>query len=274
MRRRLEAERGRAGRSWRRTAAPATSASRATTSPDCRRTPTSRSSSTTTSATGPSTTVTPRAASFSASSADSAGRPLRKSVTSSVHWPQSGAPCTANGVARDDADRPGRAPRSRGSRGSAARRGRTARPARAMSGSTSVRPVVTSSRRAATVVPSSSVSSNPASRPVGRGDAAAPHLHAVRRHLGAADLQQLGGRGALPAEVVVHVTGRGVAGVARVHHQDRAAGPAQGQRSAQAGGSAADDDHVVARLCSPCRRVCGVVRRIDKLRCRNGKLSA
>ena len=117
-----------------------------------------------------------------------------------------------------------------------------------MSGSTSVRPVVTSSRRASTVLPSSRASSNPASLRRGRGDAAAPHLDAVRRDLGAADRQQLGRRGALPAEVVVHVVGRGVAGIARVDHQDRAAGPAQGQRPAQAGGSAADDDDVVA-LC-------------------------
>src|SRR6478752_239361 len=50
---------------------PATSASSRTTSPDCRRTPARRSSSTTTSAIGPPTTVTPRAASFSASTGDS-----------------------------------------------------------------------------------------------------------------------------------------------------------------------------------------------------------
>ena len=71
-------------------------------------------------------------------------------------------------------------------------------------------------------------------------------LHPVLLDLLTADGEQFGGRCALTSEVVVHVSGGGVARMAVIDHQDRAARPAEGQGSAQAGCAATDDHHVVS----------------------------
>src|SRR5204863_4996271 len=68
---------------------------------------------------------------------------------------------------------------------------------------------------------------------------------AVPPHLGAPGRVELGRRGAVPAEEVVHVAGRGVARVARVDDQDRAAGSGQRDRAAQPGRAAADHHDVI-----------------------------
>ena len=68
---------------------------------------------------------------------------------------------------------------------------------------------------------------------------------AVPPHLGAPGRVELGRRRAVPAEEVVHVAGRGVARIARVHDQDRAAGPGQRHRAAQPGRAAADHHDVI-----------------------------
>jgi hypothetical protein len=68
---------------------------------------------------------------------------------------------------------------------------------------------------------------------------------AVPGYLGAPGRKELGRRGAVPAEEVVHVAGLGVSRVTHVDDQDRAAGPGQRDRAAQSGRAAADDHDVV-----------------------------
>jgi hypothetical protein len=81
--------------------------------------------------------------------------------------------------------------------------------------------------------------------PGGRDDLAGDHGAAVPGDLGPAGGQQVARRGAVAAQVVVHLGGRGVPRRTAVHHQHRPARPAQGQRPAQPGGTAADHHHVV-----------------------------
>ena len=205
-----------------------TTTSRATTSPSASRTPVSRSSST--SSRGDLAVDDRDARGRRAARARRrrargrcAGRASRRrsSCRHISAW------CTRHRAGREDADRAGRAPPSRGSRGSAARRGPTARPRPGTSGSSSTSPVVTSSRRAATAPAVGQADAGTRRRP-GRS-AVAPgrsrNRAAVPGDLGPADREQLGRRRALPAQVVVHVAGRRVARLARVDHQHRAPGP-------------------------------------------------
>jgi hypothetical protein len=85
----------------------------------------------------------------------------------------------------------------------------------------------------------------PLAVPAQSGDPAGLDLAAVPPHLGAPGREELGRRRAVPAEEVVHVSGWGVARVARVDDQDRAAGPGQRDRAAQPGRPAADHHDVV-----------------------------
>ena len=118
--------------------------------PSASRTPVSRSSSTTSPATSPGTTATPAAASLRSP------RPTartRRRVQEQRHVVAPLAPHqrlvhAPSAPVAEHADRPGRAPPSRGSTGSAARRGPSARRSPGTSGSSSTSPVVTSSRRA------------------------------------------------------------------------------------------------------------------------------
>ena len=80
--------------------------------------------------------------------------------------------------------------------------------------------------------------------PGGRDDPG-HHLSPVAGQLRPADGQRVTGRCALPAEVVVHAVGRGVARLARVDDEDRPARARQGHRPAQPGGAPADDHDVV-----------------------------
>ena len=116
-----------------------------------------------------------------------------------------------------------------------------------MSGSSSRRPVATSTRRAETRRPSASRTRKPRGR---RGTQIASTVPAtisaaVAAHLVAAGGQQLGGRHPVAGQEALHVGGGGVAGLAGVHHQDPAAGPGQDQGRGQAGGAATDHHHVV-----------------------------
>jgi hypothetical protein len=77
------------------------------------------------------------------------------------------------------------------------------------------------------------------------GDPSCLDPAAVPGYLGASGRRELGRRGAVPAEEVVHVAGRGVARVTRVDDQDRAAGPGQRHRAAQPGRAAADHHDVI-----------------------------
>ncbi len=124
------------------------------------RTPTSRSSTTSTAATSPSTTVMPRAANCSACSGVGAGIVWEKKVTSAVHCRNSNAWCTDIGPLASTPTA-----RSRTSHPWQYGQCSTSRPHRsrspATSGSSSTRPVVTSSRRARTERPSASVTANP-----------------------------------------------------------------------------------------------------------------
>jgi len=86
----------------------------------------------------------------------------------------------------------------------------------------------------------------PLAVPAQGGDPAGLDPAAVPGYLGAAGRKELGRRGAVPAEEVVHVGGRGVARVARVDDQDRAPGPGQRDRAAQPGRAAADHHDVIA----------------------------
>ena len=120
-----------------------------------------------------------------------------------------------------------------------------------MSGSSSRRPVVTSSRRAEIRCPSARQDPEPAS--------------AVRHQLGGGarrrcrrrscftssrpTRQQLAGWEAVAGQEAVHVGGGSVARRAGVDHQDLASGPGQDQSCGQPGCAAADDRHVVLRSC-------------------------
>ena len=129
----------------------------------------------------------------------------------------------------------------------------TSRPHRSASpgtsGSSSASPVVTSSRRAGDGGPVGQLTAKPGSVLAGDGRAEVTvpvtHLAAVAGHLGAADREQLGRRGAVAGQVVVHARGRGVARAAGVDHQHRRGGtaPAPAPRSARR--PAADHHHVV-----------------------------
>ena len=77
------------------------------------------------------------------------------------------------------------------------------------------------------------------------GDGAGDDLAAVPRDLVPAGGEQLGGWQAVAGEVAVHVGGRGVARLARVDHEDLAAGAGEDQGCGQAGGASADDGYVV-----------------------------
>ena len=87
----------------------------------------------------------------------------------------------------------------------------------------------------------------PAHRPR-RGDRAGDHLTAIARHLCPAGGQQVSGVHSLPAQVVVHVSGRGVARESGIDHQHRAACAPEGQRPAEPGGTTTDDNDVVGLL--------------------------
>jgi hypothetical protein len=87
------------------------------------------------------------------------------------------------------------------------------------------------------------------------GDPVGEHLHAVRRHLRATVHEQLQGVDALAAEVVVRMSGRGVAGLAGVDDQHRSTRPAEGHRAAQPGRTATDD-HDVVRVLLPVLCLC------------------
>ena len=76
-------------------------------------------------------------------------------------------------------------------------------------------------------------------------DAVGQHLDAVRRHLGAADLEQLQRVDPLTAQVVVGVVGGRVAGLARVDDQHRPLRATERHRAAQPGRAATDHHHVV-----------------------------
>ena len=256
-----------------------TRAWQSTTSSAASRTPASRSPVTSRPATCPSTTAMPRAASCSRCSSSglgtgSAGRASRSRSTAAT-----AAPGARPAVRWPGRRWPGRGPPSRGSTGSAARRGPTARPGPGRSGSSSTRPVVTSSRCARTDDPSSRVDQESTVRPCSTAVTVpvtiSPPYPITSARPAASSWS---GRHALAAQVGVHALGRCVARLTRVDHQDRAAGPGQRQRPAQAGGAATDDHHVVLRLprrFSP--RSIGAAhcpRRqpgIDKLLCRIGK---
>ncbi len=76
-------------------------------------------------------------------------------------------------------------------------------------------------------------------------DLAGDDLSAVPAHLGAAALQQLGGRDPVVAQQAVHPLGRRVARRSGVDHQDRAAGAGQHQGPVQPGGAATEHHDVV-----------------------------
>ena len=204
----------------------------------------------------------------------------RNSTTSALNCRNSSAWCTA--VGRWPGRRPpGRAPPSRGSTGSAARRAPSARadPARRAAR----RPARWSPAAAARVTTRPSSRRHARSRRPSRGSRRHPAVARPRRRSRGPPLGRArsSSSGVMPSrrQVVVHAAGRGVARLARVDHQHRPAGPRQGQRPAQAGGAAADHDHVVAR---PCLSSAVVVdhlvphmrlrrRAFDKDRCRSGK---
>ena len=105
--------------------------------------------------------------------------------------------------------------------------------------------------------PSARSTRKPSSRRSARHDLAGDDLAAVAGHLLATDGQQLARRGALAPEVVVHVPGRGVAGLPGVDDQHRPPRPGQGQRPAQPGRAASDDHHVVPLVHLSCPSVGG-----------------
>ncbi len=76
-------------------------------------------------------------------------------------------------------------------------------------------------------------------------DPARGDLASVGAHLGAAAFQEFGRGDPLQPQQAVHPARGGVARLSAVHHQDRASGPGQGERSAQAGGSPADHQYLV-----------------------------
>jgi transcriptional regulator with XRE-family HTH domain len=80
----------------------------------------------------------------------------------------------------------------------------------------------------------------------GAGDLPGEDLPAVAGHLRPTRGQQLPGRDALAAQVVVHFPGRGVARLPGVDDQHAAPGPGQRHGSGQPGGASADDHHVIA----------------------------
>ncbi|CAM5721359.1 hypothetical protein SBADM41S_09313 [Streptomyces badius] len=141
-----------------------TSASRGTTRPDASVTPVNRSSATSSPVTSPSTTATPRAASCSYSSSVGSGPVWRKRVTSSLHCRHISAWCTASGpVASTPIGRSATSWPWQYGQCNTSRPQRSARPG--TGGSSSTSPVVTSSRRASTLRPSSVTTRKPRSSP-------------------------------------------------------------------------------------------------------------
>ena len=118
-----------------------------------------------------------------------------------------------------------------------------------MSGSSSTRPVAASTRRATTRVAAGELDAEAAV--VGAGDvdrAAGDDLAAVAADLLATDRGQLRRREPLVTEVAVHVGGGGVAGLAGVDDDDRAALAAELEGGGEAGGRPADDGDVAVAL--------------------------
>ena len=78
-----------------------------------------------------------------------------------------------------------------------------------------------------------------------RDGATGAHLPGVLLERGDAGGVEVARRDALEAQVVVHPRGGGVAGLAGVDDEHGASRAGQGDAGAEAGGTAADDEHVV-----------------------------
>lgn len=76
------------------------------------------------------------------------------------------------------------------------------------------------------------------------GDASVDDRASVARDLVATAREQRSGHGAVPGEEAVQVRRGGVAGLPRIDDRDRASGAEQDQGGAEAGGTAADDEHI------------------------------
>ncbi len=90
--------------------------------------------------------------------------------------------------------------------------------------------------------------------PAQRGDPSGLDVAAVAGYLRAAGRVNVRRRRAVAGEEVVHVAGRGVARLARVHHQHRAAGPGQRDRAGQPGRATADHHDVIGPVHAPTMR--------------------
>ena len=223
-------------------------ASRSSTEPSARRSPTSASpSSVTTSCGVPCTILTPMAAIFSSSSTGSSTPSRTTRVTSSESWRKSSPWWPAIGVVPEDGD-PLVADLPAVAVGAVQHV-----PAPPLGEPGHVGQLVdhaagdqdASGGDASTALGGDEEGARFAGQ---AHDAVVEHLDAVRRHLGAADLEQLERGDALAPEVVVGVVGRGVAGLAGIDHQHRAPGPAEGHRTAQAGHAATDHHHVESHV--------------------------
>lgn len=103
---------------------------------------------------------------------------------------------------------------------------------------------MTTNRRASTVAPPSRPTRNRLTDPGQAHGASGMEVDAVAGDLGPSELEEVLGRGAVAREEPVHRLGWAVAWCTRVDDQHGAARPAERERGGQAGGAAADHEHV------------------------------
>ena len=237
-------------------------------------------------ATSPSTTRMPRASSCSRSSSVGAGPVWTKSVTSALHWRHSSDWCTDSGPVAEHADRavadlPAVAVRA--VQHVAAPPLGDARHVGQLVDETGREHQAARLHRAAVGQLDAEARAVLAALGRHRADASLGQLPAVRRDLRAAGGEQLGRRRALAGQVVVHVPGGRVARARRRRRPAPSAAPAPGSapRSARPLRRRPPPRRTSRPSCAPVasagaragrRAASGVRRRLDKRRCRSGKL--